>query len=98
MIQETFFVLASDEFDRLIKANFPKQKDFDFISAKNCSNDSDHAYMAMGIDPIDQDELDDFEKWSNGERVQYFSIESIIEGMIRKGILQAGNYLIQVSW
>lgn len=98
MRQETFFVLDSDEFDQLIKTNFPKQKDFDFISAKDCPNDSDHAYMAAGIDPVDQDEIDDFEKWSNGERVKYFSIDSIIDGMIRKGILEAGSYLIQVSW
>lgn len=98
MKQENFFVLYSDEFDQLIKTNFPKQKDFEFVDTIGCSNDSDHAYMQMGVDEADQDELDDFEKWSNGEKVEYFSILSIIDGMIRKSVLQAGNYLIQVCW
>lgn len=111
MKQETFYVLDYDEFDSLIKANFPKRRDFEFLAAEECANDTDHAYMRMGIpcqwkdgtDPAwiakqNQDEVDDFEKWANGEKVICFGVPQIINGLIRKSVLQPGNYLIRVSW
>lgn len=101
MKQETFFVLDCDEFDQLVKATFPNKRGFEFVEAKEAAKDADYAFMnILARDSWDTDESiqkaeDNLKKWANNEKVYGIGCYQILAGLVRRGVLEPGNYLVQ---
>lgn len=111
MKKQSYIVLTSREFDALIHEHFPERKDFECVPDLEWSNDTDYACENIGIpttykpdtDPkliekFRQDELDSFDAWLRKEEYSCVGEHQILEALFRKGVLEAGNYLITVSW
>jgi hypothetical protein len=86
--------LSYDDFDKLIHATWPVRKDYECVSDCEWNNDEDHLYE--GIDGSDYD-ANEFQEWLKTGK-QLYTPHLLLDALVVTGVLQPGNYLIQVFW
>lgn len=88
------------DFDMWVKQQFPQAADFEFAPTVESGNDQSFEYR---VDTYHQDRWSDYDRkrWEdfmqNG-KVTYAIPRMILEWMVSEGQLQAGLYIIRVSW
>jgi hypothetical protein len=91
MKKETFNVIDYSEFEKLVNDNFPQYKgEYNFVEDIECSNDIDKAFYATP--KLDEFQLQDIESMS------IYAAPALLNSLCQKGVLEEGNYLIQVCW
>lgn len=93
--QRTFYCLQYGDFEDLVKKQY-KQYDYNFVADIECGNDTDHTYSGITglIDGYNAGKLYKFKK--TGEYVRL--AEGLLQDLVRRGTLPAGDYLISVCW
>lgn len=108
-VRQTYWQIKWHDFDALVTENFPQYADFEFLVETECNNDSYHGYRSVLYPPRythkDTGEvvIIDFEKADidailNGERSMFATIHNILAALVAKGVIEEGNYLIEVSY
>lgn len=88
-----YFEIEYHELDDIINSIYP---DIDFECALDKMNDSCVSYSIDGIlNEYDEQEL---LKLLEGEPQEYNSEQILLNDMCRKGLIEKGNYLINISW
>lgn len=71
---------------------------FNFVETRECSNDSEYTFLA------EKKELDDYEKKelqkfiNNSTHCGFCTVDSIFDDLCNKGIIESGNYMVNVCW
>ena len=86
------WVLSYSEFDTLVGQTWPEKSGFESIPEFEWANDTDYLMRNM-VGRIDEQ----IEEWLD-EKPIFLSPHALLEGMIDKGVLPAGDYIITVSW
>ena len=94
-IRNVYHVIEYSDFEDIIKAEY-EVPDFSFVAEAEANNDSSYDYHVTdgGLDKWDKEEVENFRK--TGE-IGY-NIQALLDDMCYRGLIDAGRYLIKVSW
>lgn len=93
---KTYMQMSYGEFENLVNANLqpsPKFGKYEFPPMEECGNDTSHIYMniqAKDISTEDEAELEAGE-WE-------YRAYDLLAYLVKKEVLEPGDYLINVSW
>lgn len=93
-----FNVMDYDEFDDLVNANLTLSGEYEFIAYEESSNDVSHTYY--NIIPLNPDN-EHTAKYTIPEIEGgdlFYKAGDILEYLCWKGVIQPGNYIIEVCW
>lgn len=97
------FVMDYNDWDALVRSNFPERKDYECVAEHEWNNYSSYYVKDAGgprswmtADGLKR-EQDNLAAWLRRER-RVISHHLLFEELIRRGVLELGDYLIQVSW
>lgn len=100
MEQKTVWKMNVNELDQIFREWYG-HKDFEAVAEFEWDNDS---YYSIEVGPesinsLSAEELKDFEEWKRtGQPQDYLSEHQILQGLYLEGILEAGEYIIDVCW
>ena len=97
METRTFNVMDYNEFDKLVNKNLPQAKrKYEFITEHEANNDSCYIFSANK----EECEKDFFKKYDLPEilKGQLNNTHALFNYLCSLGILEPGDYLIEVSW
>jgi len=94
---KTYIVVDSSDLDRAIAEEYGFEKNeygvgFESIAAEEWNNDSNYHVNVDG----ENDEYD--QKKVDKKEMSAGSVKAYLNDMAKRGIIQRGNYLIEVSW
>jgi hypothetical protein len=89
---ENIQVISYSEIEELVQKHFEIDK---FCAIEESPNDVD--YLRENITEDDFDE-DDFKKILECGSCSPWQLGTVLGGLIKKGKLNAGNYLVEVCW
>lgn len=69
--------------------------DYEFVVVEECGNDSDHSFSPDG--KISDFEAEKVKKIKSGKYPNYTN-HLLLNLLVKEGYIEAGNYLIRVSW
>ena len=73
-----------------------ENREWSFVADQECGNDCNIAFTVNGkVDEYDEDELEKFK--ANPEQIGYFA-NALLNDFARKGLIEKGQYLINVCW
>src|SRR5688572_27802165 len=92
--KKEYFEVDSYDFEELIR-NVYKQEDYSFVADIECGNDSQHSFVVeKNIDEYHEGKLWEFKVGGK----QGYIAGTLLNDLARKGIIEEGNYLINVCW
>lgn len=94
MKKKTIIEIDYNELEQLVydKLGF---KQYDFVCAQECGNDSSHSFVVDGkISKWDKENLD---KWAEGKDMAYGN-QTVLNALCAKGFIEAGEYIVSVYW
>ena len=95
MERKVYITCTDSEIDALVRKAFGSTE-YEFRCDQECSNDS-HYIFDVKMGPLDEDEqedLDTFIATGNGA----WLTRTIFKHLCNKGIMEPGEYLVNVSW
>lgn len=92
-----FFVMSYGEWDKLVNQTYGKW-DYEVVAEEEANN-----YSCLKMEGVKREELADFylrdiKDWISGENHQAPGKWQLATDMCNNGILEPGNYLIEISW
>lgn len=70
-------------------------KDYEFVPDIECGNDSSHDFRVDGkVNQYDQERLDEFKETGDYN----FLAGTLLNDLCRQGLIEPGDYLVQVCW
>ena len=94
----TIFVLDYGELDDIIETEFPSLNWQGIIAEEEMNNDSEKEFVDIGPPKYDIDKKDVAELLLVGKRPMFCGTNNILQALVVKNIIPAGDYLIRVSW
>lgn len=93
-----YIKLYDSDFETIVKAVYPKAKDFSFALDQECGNDTVHKFEDIdgNMEEWDARDLAAFKRTGKLDR-EYMS-NTFLHDLVKKKVLPAGNYLIWVCW
>ena len=72
----------------------------EIVAAEEASNDSTLSFSGVGEYPEDYDEFDreDFAKWQESGKHWPWGTQTILEELCLAGLIEAGDYLVEIYW
>lgn len=89
------FVIDYGEFDKMVQENF-NWPEFEIVAREEMNNGDDKLYINVSGEPVDY-EREDMIEFLDGDR-KYVSTNTILNALCKKGVIQEGNYIIEVWW
>ena len=98
--KQEYYTISCGEFEKLVKESYgmDSEAEFSFAEARECSNDSDHSFLA------ERRELDEYDQENIQKLIEdpasagYCTIDTIFDDLCNKGIIEPGHYLVSICW
>jgi hypothetical protein len=95
-VKKTVFIeMDYYEFEELVEKHFGRN-DYEFVADVECGNDSSHTFN-IKKEPLDTWGRKEFDEWKLTGKGRYLASHILTE-LVNMGILDEGEYLINVSW
>lgn len=95
---KTYRILDSGEFDALVKTTYGEHVQYEFVAAEEANNYTSVTFNNMErgaeIHSYDAAKLIGLQR---GEWVPFMA-QTLIQDMVTNGILDPGNYMVEVFW
>lgn len=93
MKKAEYIVVDFREMEKKIQDHFGRP-DYNIVADNEWDNDSDHALELDGEVTFHEY----IEKFKAGQRHGMYMIYDLLNQMVKDGVLEPGNYLIEVCW
>lgn len=95
--KKVYFETTYHELDKFIAEKFGLPS---FEGTLESSNDSQHTYSVSNNpdDPMLKWDKQDVEKAIKDKSCEYYSLGKVLDELCRRGELEPGEYLVEVSW
>lgn len=91
METKTFKIVNHNELEEMIRSHFEKPY-YNIVAEEEWNNDSIHTFSITGT-VMSPDKVDDFR---SGKKYGTFMLSDILEQMVADGVLEPGDYLVNV--
>lgn len=93
--KKTVIEVEYGDLERFVKETY-KQKEYSFVAAQECGNDSSHSFSIEKelLDEYDQKKLDAFTKTGKYGFINH----TVLQDLVNRDLIEPGNYVIRVSW
>jgi hypothetical protein len=104
METKNFFVYSYDEFNKLVNEKLPSIKErtwpYEFVAEQDANNYSCYKFENIGETSKDESPECMYRRFDvpDIEKGKLRNTHALLEYLCEKGIIQPGNYLIEVFW
>lgn len=96
--KETYYTCNYGDLEQLIIDTYGL-KNFSIPASMESNNDSDIDLGNITDKELDSYDIEAFNTWlTSKEEVLMWRVDLIMNDLVRKGLLPAGNWLVSVSW
>lgn len=99
MRKKTVIEIDYNELESIVRKHYGiDHNQYSFVATEECGNDTHHSFNVTGAAPLrdyDQETIDEIKATGN---VPEYSNLTIMQDLVNSGVLEPGEYLVDVSW
>lgn len=95
MNERLYKVIDYNDLDKLVSKTYGRE--YEVVAAQECNNDTCLSYYA-DEEKFDKWDMAALRDWISGDNDDAPSLHVLLNDMVNNSILEAGWYLIQISW
>ncbi len=84
------------EFEQLVKKTYGITN-YSFPAVEECGNDSSHSFAPEKIEPLEDYDQEQIDELIAGKMPLYAN-HVIFQDFVNKGVLEPGEYIVEVCW